>query len=134
MPLTRWSERFETGIEVIDAQHRVLFDCLNRLGEVIHAEPSGTALDEGLACMAQRTIKHFQAEETLMKEIGYPARSLHSEQHNELILKVRTLQYKRAKGECVTPEFVAFLAGWFDHHITDSDLDYVKHMKALRHA
>jgi hemerythrin len=132
MPIARWNDRYETGIEIIDAQHRALLEDLNHLAEVLEGGAAVEALNEGLAGLAQRTIKHFQTEEGLMKEMGYPARCGHLDQHHDLILQVRTLQYLQAKGQAVGREVADHLAGWFDHHIRDADMGYVSYLRAQR--
>ena len=130
MPIALWNDQFKTGIEVIDTQHRALFDGLNQFAEAVQDGSARQDLDERLATLAQHTIKHFQTEETLMKEMGYPSRTQHSDQHHTLILQVRSLQYRQAKGQPLGREVVAFLADWFDHHIKDADLDYARYMRA----
>jgi len=132
MPAAMWSDQFVTGIELIDAQHKELFVCLNQLFDAIKDNTSRQTLQESLASLARRTIKHFQTEESLMKEIGYPTRCAHSELHNELILKVRAVQYEQAKGQAPSLEVARYLAGWFDHHIVDVDLGYVEYMKNMK--
>jgi|ERR1035438_977957 hemerythrin len=131
MPIALWSEQFELGIGLIDFQHRELFEALNALADAIRDGAPEPRLDEGMAFIAQRTIKHFQTEETLMKEIEYPSRGRHTEQHNELVLQVRFLQYEQMKGRPVTLDTAAAMSDWFDHHIKESDMAYADHLKAL---
>ncbi|WLT30065.1 bacteriohemerythrin [Geothrix sp. PMB-07] len=129
MPMALWSHQFETGIELIDAQHQMLFDSLNQLDAAVLDGSSARKVEEGLAVIARQSIRHFQSEETFMKELEYPARIRHSEEHHQLILQVRTIQYLQAKGEPVTAEVTEFLTDWFDHHIKEADMDYVRYVK-----
>lgn len=128
MPTALLSHPFATGIEFIDAQHRLLFEALNQLDAAV-AEGSRAQMEEGLAVIARQSIRHFQTEETFMKELDYPARIRHSEAHHQLILQLRTLQYLQAKGEPLTAEVAEFLMDWFDHHIKETDMDYVRYAK-----
>jgi hemerythrin-like metal-binding protein len=134
MPLPRWTSRFETGIAVVDAQHRELFSDLHHLHATLRKRQAGAALQEELATLCQRTVKHFQTEEQLMKEAAYPGRVAHAEQHHDLLLKVRELQYLCAKGQAMDAEVSDFLAGWFSHHILESDRDYAGHLRTARDA
>jgi hemerythrin len=127
-------EPFLTGLEIIDAQHRELFDMLGRLIEAIESEAPSHQVDEELAFLALHTIRHCQTEESLMKQAGFPDRIAHQNQHQELILQIRDIQYQRTKGQWVSPEVIAFLWEWVDHHIRETDRIYVGHLKALRSA
>lgn len=131
MPMAPWSSQFETGIELIDAQHRMLFDSLNELDAAVAEGTCAQKVEEGLARIARQSIRHFQSEETHMKALAYPARVRHAEEHHHLILQVRSIQYLQAKGEAVTTEVTEFLTDWFDHHIREADMDYVAYAKVL---
>nr|WP_275976118.1 hemerythrin family protein [Geothrix oryzisoli] len=133
-PLVRWRRQFETGLEPIDQQHRELFDALARLGGELAAGAPKDQLDEGLAFVARHLIKHCQTEETLMKEAGFPGRIVHANQHQDLVLRVRDLQYRRAKGQELGPEAVALVGEWLDHHICESDLAMAGYLKSLHTA
>ena len=105
----RWRRQLETGLESIDQQHRELFDALARLAGDFEAGTARDQLDEELAALARHLIKHCQTEETLMKEAGFPDRIAHANQHQEVVLRVRDLQYRRAKGQPMGLEAVALV-------------------------
>lgn len=130
MPIAPWSEPLELGIALIDDQHKELVESLNCLAGAIQTGAEQRQVDEHLARLAQRTIKHCQTEETLMKDLGYPHRSRHADQHNELIRHIRSVQYMLVRGQSVTPDIVEFVCEWFDQHIREFDKGYVDHMKA----
>jgi hemerythrin-like metal-binding protein len=131
MPSERWREQYETGLEPIDAQHQELFEALDRLAGALGsaAEDRVERVDGELAFIVQHIIRHCQTEESLMKEMGFPGRLAHAEQHLELIHQARDLQYRRLKGQRVDLEVVALLGAWLDHHICESDLAYVAYLK-----
>jgi hemerythrin-like metal-binding protein len=131
MPIAPWSELLELGIDFIDDQHKELFESLNRLADSIQDGVWNQHVEEQLACIAQRTIKHCQIEETLMKDTGYPNRSRHADQHNELIRHIRSVQYLRVKGQPVTPDIIEFLSEWFGQHIKEFDAGYAGHVRAM---
>lgn len=126
-------EPLPTGIEPIDTQHRELYEVLGGLAESIGSGAPAVAVDEDLAQLARHTIRHCQTEESLMKDAGFPDRIVHANQHLDLILQIRDLQYQRAKGRPVGQEAVARLGDWLDHHILDADRAYVTHLKAHLH-
>jgi hemerythrin-like metal-binding protein len=130
--LVRWRRQFETGLEPIDQQHRELFEALARLAGDLAAEAPRGQVDEGLAALARHLIKHCQTEETLMKVAGFADRIVHANQHQDLVLQVRDLQYRRTKGQELGLEAVASVGKWLDHHICESDLAMAGYLKTLR--
>lgn len=131
-PIARWRRPLETGLASIDQQHRELFEALSGLVGAIEAGQPGTLLDEALAALARHLIKHCQTEETLMKGAGFPDRIAHAAQHQEVVLRVRDLQYRRTKGQPMGLDAVASLGAWLDQHIGESDRAMAGHLKALR--
>jgi hemerythrin-like metal-binding protein len=130
----RWRRQLETGLESIDQQHRDLFDALARLAGDLETGTSSDQLDEGLATLARHLIKHCQTEETLMKEAGFPDRIAHANQHQEGVLRVREIQYRRTKGQPMDLGAVASLGAWLDQHICESDLAMAGYLKSLHTA
>ena len=130
-PLVRWRRQFETGLVPIDQQHRELFDGLAQLASDLEAGAPKDQLDEALAFVARHLIKHCQTEETLMKEAGFPDRIVHANQHQDLVLRVRDLQYRRAKGQDLGLEAIGLIGEWLDHHICESDLAMAGYLKTL---
>jgi hemerythrin-like metal-binding protein len=131
-PIPRWRRQFETGLEPIDQQHRELFAALARLAGDLEAGAPKDQLDEALASLARHLIKHCQTEETLMKEAGFPDRIAHASQHQEVVLRVRDLQYRRAKGQDLGLEALGLIGEWLDQHICESDRVLAGHLKALQ--
>ncbi|WP_285608979.1 bacteriohemerythrin [Geothrix edaphica] len=130
----RWRRQLETGLATIDQQHRELFDALARLASDFESDAPKHQLDEGLAALARHLIKHCQTEETLMKEAGFADRIVHANQHQDLVLRVRDLHYRRAKGQDLGLEAVALVAEWLDQHICESDLAMAGCLKTLHTA
>lgn len=131
-PIVRWRRPLETGLASIDQQHRELFEALSGLAGVIKAGQPGNLLDQALAALVRHLIKHCQTEETLMKEAGFPDRIAHANQHQEVVLLVRDLQYRQMKGQPMGLEAVASLGAWLDRHIRESDQPMAGHLKVLR--
>lgn len=129
MAIAHWSPRFETGIGTIDAQHRTLFDAVNRLGEAFKAGTAQTQARECLDFLAGYAVDHFQAEEHFMRQMAYPGLTAHAEAHAQLLQEVRGLQAKLAEGRAVTMDVAIFLADWLKHHIHELDMSYVRFMQ-----
>ena len=66
-----WSPEFETGIDIIDSQHRQLFDYLEQVEEAIQAEDP-SRVEEVARGLVHYAISHNTFEESLMAKAGYP--------------------------------------------------------------
>jgi len=127
-----WNSRFETGIEHIDAQHKSLFEAVDRLATAFEAGKAEAEIKESLDFLAAYTLDHFEAEERLMREEGFPGLDQHKAEHDRLLVRVGILQGRLAQGIPVEREVATLLAGWLKHHIANMDMTYVPFMKAPR--
>lgn len=132
MPIVAWTSRYETGIEIVDAQHQGLFEALNRLGEAYKAGKAGNQVVESLDFLAAYAVEHFRTEERCMREDGYPGLAAHEEEHARLVTQVQELQARLASGQPVTMDVTIFLVEWLTTHITGSDMRYAEFVRAQR--
>jgi len=121
-----WNKRYETGIALVDAQHKELFWAVNRLAAAFVEGAAKDAAAESLAFLARYTIEHFHAEESHMEEIGYPNLPAHRAEHKALLEKVVVLQRKMEAGGEITLDVTIFLARWLKYHIDKVDLPYAR--------
>lgn len=129
MNIANWSSRYETGIEVIDAQHKSLFDAVNRLAKAFRAGTASQQVRESMDFLVHYTEEHFREEERYMRDWGFPGVMAHEAEHTRLMDQVQKLQAKLAAGHPVTIDVAIFLADWLKRHINDSDLAYVAFLK-----
>ncbi|MBI5110320.1 MAG: hemerythrin domain-containing protein [Rhodocyclales bacterium] len=120
-----WSERFDTGIDIVDHQHRHLVDLVNRVGSHL-AENS--ALDEAeqqelFKQLAAYARGHFADEELLMRTAGIDARHVdqHVRRHQEFVAQVVTMWRARATMPRPAETLHGFLASWLTYHILGED-------------
>jgi hemerythrin len=125
-----WNNRFETGIEIIDTQHKALFDAVNKLADSFKTGTSKEQVSQSLAFLIKYTVEHFQTEEKFMREMDYPKLTSHMADHAQLVQKAQALQAKLAEGKPVTMDVTIFLADWLKHHINDVDMGYVEFKRA----
>lgn len=126
MNIASWNQRYETGIEVIDDQHRALFAALNELGEAFRMGTSREHVDRSLQSLMAYTAEHFETEERYMRERNYPGLAEHLAEHTRLVGKARELLDRFADGRPVTLDVAIFLANLLKHHINEYDLAMVR--------
>jgi hemerythrin len=76
----QWTPALEVGIAVVDTQHQELFRRAERLIAALRSGDRGEVLPL-LAYLDEYVVHHFEAEERLMKEVGYPGREAHAAAH-----------------------------------------------------
>ncbi len=79
--LFKWTEDVAVGVDLIDSQHKALFDVRNSLVDAIDNN-SGAAQVEGILGFLEGYVsEHFETEEKLMREVSCPGMEDHIEQH-----------------------------------------------------
>ena len=71
MALLIWQDDLNTGIEVIDHQHRRIVEMINHL-HVAQTSLQRLVVSDVIDELIDYTLSHFAFEEELMEEAGYP--------------------------------------------------------------
>jgi hemerythrin len=129
MPIS-WNSKLDTGIDVIDAQHRRIVDYVNQLEE---ARMSGDRhrVGEVIEQLVDYTQSHFSFEETMMEQADYKFLKPHQKVHELFIRRVSTFTVRAAKGEDIAEELQATLTTWLLNHIASEDHDYADVVKKM---
>ncbi len=120
-----WNKNFNTGIDIIDEQHKQLVDILNRLAAHLANLSSSVTLNEIFDELAEYADYHFKTEEKIWSEHLHDDEwfSDHEHTHESFIAKVVALknEEKIRPLDEVIYEVVSFLSQWLAYHILDSD-------------
>ncbi len=128
MSLLIWQDDLNTGIDVIDGQHRRIVDMLNQLHSAqLGRNPVlvGEVIDE----LVDYTLSHFAFEEELMEEAGYPFTDAHKRVHALFTRRVNEYRLRFRAGEDVADELKSLLSRWLFNHIRNDDKAYVADVK-----
>lgn len=79
-----FTENLVTGNPTIDGQHKELIEKINRLLEAIEDNGGQATAMRTLNFLNDYVIFHFNAEEKLQEEVGYPGLEEHRKQHDIL--------------------------------------------------
>lgn len=124
MAYLRWSDDLNTGIAVIDGQHRRIVDMIN---ELYVAQQEGAR--EGVALVIEElvdyTTSHFAFEEAMLEEAGYVFTKAHKRVHDIFIKRVDDYRARFKQGEDVSDELRSLLGRWLFGHIRNDDQNYV---------
>lgn len=124
-----WTSDLNTGIDVIDQQHRSIAEYINQLERAIKQHDRATVghvLDE----LVDYTLSHFAFEESLQAEAGYKFAKPHKAVHDVLAKRVATYQQRHNAGEDIAEQLHVMLCTWLVHHIKRDDMAYVAEVKA----
>lgn len=130
MALMSWTQDLETGIDVIDQQHKRLVGFINELDDACrtgNADETNHVM-EGLL---NYTVTHFEFEESLQEKAGYPFLKAHQRIHELFMKKVAAFRERAGKGEDVAPELLKLLEGWLVSHIKGEDRDYIESVSTI---
>ena len=123
MSFLTWSDDLDTGIDIIDSQHKRIVDYINDLHAATQTndrDAVGTVIDE----LVDYTISHFAFEESLMEKANYAFLDPHKRVHELFIKKINGFVERHENGEDVSGELLRLLQRWLINHIKNEDADY----------
>jgi hemerythrin len=125
MALMTWTkEEYGTTVKVADDQHQEIFRMLNGLHETAAGGDRG-AIGKQLDELVNYVVMHFQTEEKLMQEKGYPEYPAHKAEHDKLVGTCADLQKKFHAGQAeVNQDTTRFVRDWLNTHIPKVDKPY----------
>ena len=125
-----WKDEYNTGIEKIDQQHRMLFKIANSAYELLKNDIVVDKYDrivEIVEELKNYTIFHFKSEEEYMLKIGYKKFLSHKVEHDEFVKKINDIDFEKidsSQNESIL-KLLEFVYQWIDHHILEIDKRYV---------
>jgi hemerythrin-like metal-binding protein len=125
-----WSDRYSTGISIIDEQHRGIVSAINSLHYFIGKGSGDEVLHPILKFLEQYIIIHFKTEEGLMSEAGYPDLRQHILMHEELSKKTEKFSRELTQNND-TDAVLRFLREWWLTHINQEDRKYAPYILKL---
>ena len=121
----KWVPDYNTGIDVIDDQHKRILDYINE----IDANTERARIKQILDNIIDYTQSHFTFEESLQEEAGYKYRVPHKRVHDLFIKKSESQRDRFDLGQSIESELHEVLSKWLINHIPHDDVDYVGAVK-----
>lgn len=119
----QWVSELDTGIQVIDNQHKRIVEYINRLIDT-RATRDKEQIAEVLDELVDYTLSHFTFEESLMEEAGYPFLNGHKRVHQLFVKRIGDYVQRFRMGEDITEDLLHTLKAWLVNHIKSDDNDY----------
>jgi len=125
--LLNWNDSYSLGNAQIDADHRRLFDLINDFHYAFILNHDRSEIARMLNALVRYSQEHFEREEHMMAERGYPGLEKHQAEHVALFETVFDLQGKFERRELrMEKETVDFLRRWLVDHIADHDSKFAQ--------
>ena len=120
----------ETGVAKVDEQHKELINRLNEITSMGVNAVSNEETKKTLNLLEKYIQKHFNDEEALQKQSGYPKYDWHKGQHQIYIDEFKKLEKEfAANGHSAkfTLDLSNSIINWIVKHIKSVDVDFGKH-------
>lgn len=119
-------DEYLTGIELIDREHKRLFEIADEAYQILHNEFIPDKYDnmcDILDKLKEYTLMHFEHEEQYMEEIGYSKILSQKVQHQEFREKLDTVDLNDVDKdpEAALQDILTFLTEWLVDHIMHLD-------------
>lgn len=126
MTILQWDDsRHRLGIKVMDETHQAFARLVNKLAETDDSAAFARLFD----MLAAHTRFHFEQEERLMQESGFPAIGEHRDEHARILGQIDQLAMRIVRGRSVMARaFVNELPTWFELHAATMDSALAAHL------
>jgi len=95
----KWTEDLSIGIDIIDNQHKELFNRINSLLEAIKQHICKDKISGIIQFLDDYVHSHFDEEERYMLKYGYPEYQFHKAQHEHFKKELSALKSELIKIE-----------------------------------
>lgn len=119
-----WDPGLETGIPALDAQHRELYERIDRLLDSGSARTVRSDVGAFLEFLDGYVREHFRVEEELMASAQYPAAAEHHAEHALFARELQSLveEYARTGGTAfLAVRVTGRMTRWLHEHVGRAD-------------
>jgi hemerythrin len=123
-----WDKSYDTGIDVIDTQHRKIVDYINRLNDAIDSKDK-EEIERVFENLFDYCVSHFSFEESLMQEHGYQHLEGHRRVHNSFTESIKRYKNEWNEGRDISRKLLSDLKIWLISHIQKEDQFYAEEIR-----
>jgi len=128
-----FTQDYETGIDVIDKQHKELFERIDALLVATYKGSEKKELEKIVEFLEGYIETHFETEEELMLKYKYSDLDKHRNEHQSFVFTFESI-----KSELVNKGANSYLAirvekeirNWWGSHVLETDKKYVSYLKS----
>jgi hemerythrin len=122
MALLSWSTQYAIGNELIDNEHQELFRRINDFHDHWIERREAQAIAVLLNQLIAYAEMHFQHEEAIMRDAGFPRLEEHQAVHEAMVVTIFRLRqiFEQNNGR-IEMETIKFVKSWLIEHIVRND-------------
>ncbi|MBI5902833.1 MAG: hemerythrin family protein [Deltaproteobacteria bacterium] len=123
-----WSEKFESGLDWQDRQHRELLKRINAFLDAMDHGPRAEEPARLLNFLWEYSVIHFDAEEQGMKKYKFPGAGVHIREHADFMEDISRLKSDLKVSASTAPvaDFQRRISDWFARHIGGTDKEFAR--------
>ena len=129
-----FTAKYYTGIELVDREHRKLFEIIGEVNALIHNDLLHDKYDEIVRLLdelREYTKFHFEDEEAYMQKINSPMLEAQKRTHQAFVDKLMSIDLDKLEEiddnqQEYLHELIEFLGGWLINHILKMDTQIEK--------
>ena len=129
-----FTAKYYTGIELVDREHRKLFEIIGEVNALIHNDLLHDKYDEIVRLLdelREYTKFHFEDEEAYMQKINSPMLEAQKRAHQAFVDKLMSIDLDKLEEiddnqQEYLHELIEFLGGWLINHILKMDTQIEK--------
>jgi hemerythrin-like metal-binding protein len=131
MTAITWGPQLETGIGIVDKQHKHWVDLFNALAASTEGDRKEEAILETLDALLDYSHSHFRTEEALMTRASYEGLEEHRAAHKVFTDQIQIFRDRVELHEwTLSLEVLEYMRGWLVEHVTATDREYVPVLNA----
>lgn len=121
-----FSDKYLTGISLVDEEHKTLFEIIGQANELIRAELLHDKFDEIVTILDRLhdyTVEHFNDEEAYMERMGYSRIDTQKRAHEVFVEKLEEIDLDEVdeNQQQYLIQLMDFLLSWLINHIMKAD-------------
>ena len=121
-----WDKHSETGISLIDEQHKGIVSIINTFYYMIGKKMNNHMLySYFINTLKNYSNIHFITEENFLEELQYDNIDQHKEWHRKLTIEIDIIKREGIKANDPMP-LLKFLKKWWIEHINEQDRQYAQ--------
>jgi len=132
-----WSKDFELGCELVDDQHKRLFELVNNITSACNDGLGTKILNETLDFLVSYTVQHFIDEEALQIKYDFPDYERHKSLHEDFKQTVgeKVTEFKeKGSTKSLNDTVNKIIVRWLVNHILMEDMKIGVHIKNIEKA
>lgn len=123
-----WQDSFNTNVEIIDTQHKELFNLLALFGSACLMGEDKEIVSDFLFELEDYALNHFRDEEEYMIKLKGHVSKIHYEQHREFEKTLHDLKFDYvSENKPISKELLEYLRNWLQYHVIDLDQKDLAH-------